>query len=292
MVHREDERSKALSKLGAEVVSGDLTELADVRRAMEGCGRLYFGMSTSPRYLEATINTAVVAKHYGIELFLNISQMTVSEMSILRTTPSVQQKQQWLAEQALNWSRLPVVHVRPTVFLENPFFSTFAAASINRTGELQWPFGSGKSSPVATDDVARVMAEILAAPEPRTGQVHELTGPESLDMNAIAGEYSQGLGRKVTYRPLGWEEWADRYLKEAAFPDYVVNHLRTMALLHREDRYDRRTSEVKDITGKEATPIRDWAREHAEIFRKESSHENGNDRGVGRGPRRGEAGAA
>jgi uncharacterized protein YbjT (DUF2867 family) len=39
-------------------------------------------------------------------------------MSITETTPSPQHKLHWLAEQALNWSGLPVVHVRPTVFLE------------------------------------------------------------------------------------------------------------------------------------------------------------------------------
>ena len=43
-----------------------------------------------------------------------------------------QQRQHWLAEQVLNWSGLPVVHVRPTIFLQNPLFSTLAAESIAR----------------------------------------------------------------------------------------------------------------------------------------------------------------
>jgi uncharacterized protein YbjT (DUF2867 family) len=50
--------------------------------------------------------------------FINISQMTLSQMSITETTASPQHKLHWLAEQALNWSGLPVVHVRPTVLLE------------------------------------------------------------------------------------------------------------------------------------------------------------------------------
>jgi uncharacterized protein YbjT (DUF2867 family) len=41
-----------------------------------------------------------------------MSQMTVSQMSITETTPSPQHKLHWLPEQALNWSGLPVVHVR------------------------------------------------------------------------------------------------------------------------------------------------------------------------------------
>ena len=57
LVRREDERAEALRRLGAEVVKGDLTDLASMHRAIEGCGCMYFGMSVSPAYLEATINT-------------------------------------------------------------------------------------------------------------------------------------------------------------------------------------------------------------------------------------------
>jgi len=55
LVRREDERAEALRRLGAEVVKGDLTDLASMHRAIEGCRRIYFGMSVSPAYLEATI---------------------------------------------------------------------------------------------------------------------------------------------------------------------------------------------------------------------------------------------
>src|SRR6476619_4488817 len=76
MVRREDERAGALRRRGAEVVVGDLTDLASMHLAIEGCRRIYFGMSVSPAYLEATINTAAVARHHGVEAFVNMSQMT------------------------------------------------------------------------------------------------------------------------------------------------------------------------------------------------------------------------
>src|SRR5882672_359901 len=121
LVRREDDRAEALRRLGAEVVVGDLTDLVSMHRAIEGCGRIYFGMSVSPTFLEASINTAAVSRHHGVEAFVNMSQMTVSQMSITETTDSPQHKQHWLAEQALSWSGLPVVTVRPTVFLEGFF---------------------------------------------------------------------------------------------------------------------------------------------------------------------------
>lgn len=55
-----------------------------------------------------------------LEVFVNISQMTVSQMSLTNMTDSPQHRQHLLAEQVLNWSGLPVVHVRPTVFLKTP----------------------------------------------------------------------------------------------------------------------------------------------------------------------------
>ena len=86
LVRREDERADALRRLGAEVVQGDLTDLASMHRAIEGCARIYFGMSVSAVYLEPTVNTAAVARHHGVEAFVNMSQMTVTQMSITETT--------------------------------------------------------------------------------------------------------------------------------------------------------------------------------------------------------------
>src|SRR6476469_10477904 len=61
LVRREDERAEALRQLGAEVMEGDLTDLTAMHRAIEGCTRIYFGMSVSADYLTATVNTAAVA---------------------------------------------------------------------------------------------------------------------------------------------------------------------------------------------------------------------------------------
>jgi len=134
LVRREDERADALRALGAEVVVGDLTRAEDVARALEGCGRLYFGMSVSAQYLEATVTAAAVARERDdLEAFVNISQMTVSQMSLTNMTDSPQQRQHWLGEQVLNWSGLPVVHVRPTVFLQNPFFLDWAEEKLPKT---------------------------------------------------------------------------------------------------------------------------------------------------------------
>src|SRR6201997_2222721 len=198
MVRTEDERAQALRGMGAEVVVGNLLDLDSMHKAIAGCERMYFGMSISDAYLAATVNAAAVAKHHGVKAFINMSQMTVSQMSITETTPSPQQKMHWLAEQALNWSGLPVVHVRPTSFLDT-FFLRLSAHSICEHGQIRLPFGDGKTSPIASEDVARVMATILEAPARHIGKIYELTGSRSQDMNGVAEEFSRALGRPITY---------------------------------------------------------------------------------------------
>lgn len=49
-----------------------------------------------------------------------MAQPTVSETDATSTSESHQHRQQWLVEQALDGSGLPVVQARPTVFMENP----------------------------------------------------------------------------------------------------------------------------------------------------------------------------
>src|SRR3979411_1770970 len=118
MVRREDERAASLRAAGAQVVIGDLLEPGDVYRVVSGCSRVYFSMSPSDGYLEATLTMAAVAREAEVSVLVNMSQMTVSEMSIQNTTPSHQQRQHWLGEQALAWSGRPVVTIRPHMFVD------------------------------------------------------------------------------------------------------------------------------------------------------------------------------
>jgi hypothetical protein len=62
-----------------------------MHRAIDGCARVYFGMSVSADYLTATVNTAAVARHHGVEAFVNMSQMTVTQMSITESTREIGQ---------------------------------------------------------------------------------------------------------------------------------------------------------------------------------------------------------
>jgi uncharacterized protein YbjT (DUF2867 family) len=264
MVRREDDRAAALRAAGAEVVVGDLLEPADVYRVVSGCRRVYFGMSVSAGYLEATVTMAAVAREVAVNALVNMSQMTVSQMSIQNTTPSPQQRQHWLSEQALAWSGLPVITIRPTIFLEG-FFLPLTGPSVRDRGRIELPFGRGKTSPVSTADVARVVAAVLADPGPHLGRMYELTGPRSQDMRGVAREYSEALNREITYADIPPEDW-ERELKKVGLPEYLTRHLVTMAELNRAGRYDRMADGVERVTGRPAMSVREFVSLYANEF--------------------------
>jgi uncharacterized protein YbjT (DUF2867 family) len=266
LVRREDARAEALRELGAEVMQGDLTSLPDMHRAMAGVRRLYFGMSISPTYLEATLNVAAVAKHHGIEAFVNMSQMTVSEMGITQTTDSPQHKLHWLAEQALEWSGLPVVTMRPTVFLEG-FFLRLAADGVRNNDVLALPLGASKTSPISSVDVARAISVILDDPAPHIGRIYNLTGPVSADVEQHARAFSEALGRTIHYRDIPLDAWREALLG-LGVPTHLVSHLAVMTELHKQGRYDRMTDDYRKLTGTPSTSVEEFVRRNAAAFTK------------------------
>ncbi|MGO9354507.1 MAG: NAD(P)H-binding protein [Mycobacterium sp.] len=266
MVHRDDSRADALRALGAEVIAGDLTNPVDVAAALDGATRMFFNMSVSPDYLEATAVVCAIARELdNLEVLVNMSQMTVSQMTATSTEESKQQRLHWLAEHVINWSAIPAVHIRPTVLLENPLFAMLAARSIRETGQLALPFGAGRTSPVAASDVAEVVTAVLYAPEQHIGAVYELTGPATLDVDEIAEQYTQALGRPVTAVRPSFDEFLG-LLDQVGLPPHLQQHIATMARLHREDRYNRSTHDFEDITGHAPLSVRQYVEQHRELF--------------------------
>jgi uncharacterized protein YbjT (DUF2867 family) len=257
MVRRDDDRADQLRAMGA----GDIVD------AMDGVRRMFFNMSVSPDYLRATTEVCAVALERGrLEVIVNMSQLTVSQMTLTSTDESKQHRLHWLAEHVLNWSGLPVIHVRPTVFLDNPLLTLLAKKTVRERGVLALPFGTARTSPISADDVARVVAALLRDPADRISQVYELTGPEVLDINGLAEQYTRALKRPISAEDLPLDEWERQVLAPAGLPDHVNQHIATMARLHREGRYDRATADVEQITGQPAQTVEQYVASNPDLF--------------------------
>jgi uncharacterized protein YbjT (DUF2867 family) len=157
------------------------------------------------------------------------------------------------------------VQIRPTVFLENPLFTVLAARSILDRAVLALPFGAGRTSPIAAGDVADTVAAILQDPARHIGAVYELTGPTVLDIDGLAEQYSRAPDRPITAESVDFDDWLSD-LNNSGLDPHVRQHIATMARLHREDRYNRSTNQVQELTGHLAQSVEDFVRAHRDLF--------------------------
>ena len=145
------------------------------------------------------------------------------------------------------------------------FFLILTPESVRETNQIRLPFGEGKTSPVAVEDVACVIAALLANPQPHIGKIYHLTGPQSENMDFYAQEYSKALGRTITYQDIPVEPWREGLLQRG-LPTHLVNHLATMADLHRAGRYDRMADDVFALTGQTPLSMQEFVRKNAATF--------------------------
>jgi NAD(P)H dehydrogenase (quinone) len=199
-VHREDDRSEALRKRGAEVVVGDLLDFDAVREALNGVNRAYFVHPIRPGLVQATAQFAQSALKAGVEGIVNMSQI-----SARGDAKSHSAREHWLAEQVFDWSGLNVAHIRPTYFAEWLLY----LAPMIRQGLMYAPFTTGRHAPIAGEDQGRVIVRILEDPGPHRGKVYPLYGPVELTHDEIAKAVGRVLGREITYQSMPIEKWAE-----------------------------------------------------------------------------------
>ena len=73
------------------------------------------------------------------------------------------------------------------------------------------------------------------------------------------------LGRTITFQDIPVEAWRDGLLRRG-LPVHMVNHLITMADLHRAGRYDRMSYDVAALTGQRPLSAQEFVTRHAAAF--------------------------
>jgi len=244
-VHRQDERSAALSALGAELVTGDLLDFEAVRRAMEGVKGAYFVYPIKPGILQATAYFAQAAKEAAVSAIVNMSQI-----SARREAKSHAAQDHWISEQVLNWSGVPTTHLRPTLFAEWALYWTGQI----KTGILRLPFGTGRHAPIAAEDQARVIAKILLNPGEHKGKVYPLYGEKEYTFAEIAAEIGKVVGKPVAYEQI--DAWELKKLSRSAYTgrtapsDTLWQHFEEIAKDHQNGVFAGTNDLVQKIGGK------------------------------------------
>src|SRR5215475_9520756 len=280
LAHRQDDRTKRLQGLGAEVVIGDFLNLDDVRAAMRGVAGAYFCYPIRPGIIQATAFFAQAAKEAGVECVVNMSQI-----SARGDAKSHAAQDHWLAERVFDWSGVTVVHLRPTYFAEWLLY----LAPMIRAGLLHVPFGTGRHAPIAADDQARVIVGILEDPASHHGKIYPLYGPIEFTHKEIAQVLSRVLGKDVQYKQVSFETWLRSMASGGPKPpaehtaramygefeqkpegrtgdSFLIQHLREAVIDHQNGILAGTNDVVKRIGGRQPTTLEEFITKHREAL--------------------------
>src|ERR1700720_818429 len=249
-VHTLDDRATRLQEQGAEVIQGDLLDFDTVSSAMVGVTAAYFCYPIDPpRLLEATAIFAQAASEAGVRAVVNMSQ------SPARREAHPGARDHWLAERLLDRTALITTHLRPTLFAD---WLTWQWVRNDGQGVLRLPLGNGRHAPIASADVAKVIAAVLANPAPHDRQVYPLYGPEELDHHEIAQKISEALGIPVRYEPVDTESFAAALRAQGGSP-FLAQYLSNVARDYQSsDVFAGTNNLVEAIGGKPAMTVEQY----------------------------------
>lgn len=198
-VRREDERSKALQELGAEIVLGELLKIEDVRGAMKGIDGAYFCYPLTQGAVEATAIFAQAASEHNVKQIVYMSHRQSRPHARSPATMA-----HWLSEQILDRSGVPTAHLRVNFFAE---WMLYAAAEI-RAGRYLTPFDpDSRFVPIAAADIARVVVKILENPEAFGSKVIPVTGSREVSHIELTNILATTLGKEVRFEQVTPDEF-------------------------------------------------------------------------------------
>jgi NAD(P)H dehydrogenase (quinone) len=162
-------------------------------------------------------------------------------------------------EEHIRGSGLDYSFSRDNIYLDYvPFFA-------GPDGAIRGPGGDGRFAPVARDDIADVVVELLTNPG-RDGQAYEVAGAESYTLAEAAERLGKAIGREIIYVDETMEEaWASR--RPTGEPDWVLEGWITTYVAIANGELAEPTSTVTDLTGHDPMTLEEFLERHPESYK-------------------------
>jgi uncharacterized protein YbjT (DUF2867 family) len=232
-------KKEALTKLGAELVEGDLKDRASLERVCRDADSVITTptaiMARDPvdsfdsvdRRGQIDLIAAARAAAVGHFVFVSVSSNVAKDGG----DPLVDAKRE--VERHLQQSGLTYTILRPTFFMEIWLSPHLGLDAQNAKARI---YGSGraKSSYISLDDVAWFAVEALSNPAARNA-VLELGGPEALSQLEVVGIFEELTGRNFELQFLSEDQLVARQAAatnavERTFADLMLSAARGDAL--------------------------------------------------------------
>lgn len=230
---------------GYEFAKGDFFDSDALDAAMEGVEAAF--MLTVDAYaddLTYAQNIVNSARKMGVKRIVLLSCPRADSSSDVPFT-------RWHgeAEDMVRASGLQYVFLRPDWFMDN-----FQYYVIN--GELAMPFGTGRNSFVAAEDIAAV-AVVALKDAKFAGRTLSITGPEAFDHEQVVSVISEVTGKSCTYKDLTPDEFTERKLAEG-WPEETIDQYIQITQYMRDGEIWGPTTDVQEVTGRSPKTLKNF----------------------------------
>ncbi len=261
-VRRRNVRAMLLEKAGAELFIGDMANIADLDRALNGIQRAYFCAPPAPNILFHSIAFAVAAADAKLEVVVAMSQWLAHPQH-----PALATRETWLTDRILPWMpSIDTVIINPGWFADNYML---VLEPIAQLGLMPLPLGDGLNPPPSNEDIARVIVGALTNPTPHIGKTYRPTGSKLLSPQEIAAIYSKVLKRSVKYIDIS-EKMFLKAISTQGIPKFFQSQVRYYAEEYRRNAFGIGgvTNAVEEVGGQKPedfeTITRRYVRQRAE----------------------------
>ena len=136
--------------------------------------------------------------------------------------------------------------------------------TVKAQGVVYNPMGTGKSAPIAPEDIAAVAARLLVSPD-GAEESPELTGGELLSVPEQVDILAKAIGRSIRSVDVPAEA-AIEAMKQNGLPAKLAAAVGESIVAVREGRAEHLTISVERITGRKPMTFAQWAEKRAGLF--------------------------
>ena len=259
-VVRNAEKAREVLGPDAKAAVAELTDRAALEKALQGVQSVFVVTGHNPGMVEQQNNVLDAAMKAGAKYLVRVSG---GRAVVGPDSESVIGRSHYAIEGRLRDSGIGWVLLRPGLFMQNVFTQ---AAAIKNDNKMVLPFP--KDLPVALIDVrdtGAVGARILIDPAPHAGKTYEFTG-KLTNYGEFADVFSQVLGRAITYVGVTPEQ-AEQAMKSRGMPDWLVQHLVTIAKLGAKGAFSNEsTGPIREIAKREPITTRQFVEDYKTMF--------------------------
>lgn len=245
--------------LGVPVIHLDLDRVETISRALQNIDRVFMATGYTVDMLRQSKDLVNHAKRAGVELIVHLGACGNDDTRVAHYG--------WhqFIERYIEWSKIPFVHLRPEIFMQN-LLGHGGERYVN-AGTIRHYVGTARLSWVDCEDVAAVAAECLLNPHQHATHTYRL-GYDAKTYNEIAELMSEQLGRPFRYESRPPLYFLTQVLALGADPAYmkcVFDNYNDLTN-GRHERADEVFDNFRDLVGRPPRMLSDFIRDHANEF--------------------------